>query len=311
MYTLPFSKSTEVMYYDKTFFAEHNLSVPTTWDEFETVAAAIKVIDPVSVPLGYDSEANLFITLCEQFGYGYTTAEGSGMEHFLFDNSGTRSFVNRIKGWYENGWFTTQSVYGSYTSGLFTHELDEQNPVRCYMCIGSSAGASHQYPTTTGTSTPSRRFEVGIATIPQADPAHPKAISQGPSVCIFKNKDPQKVAASWLLVKFLTTNSAYQATFSLQSGYLPPIQSVQQMPAYVTAMANADGYGNLPQTATKYCIEHADMYFTSPAFIGSSEARTQVGNIITGVLPGRDGAAPKTLDQAFADALVECEQAVI
>ena len=32
MYTLPWSKSTEVLYYNKTFFDEHNISVPTTWD---------------------------------------------------------------------------------------------------------------------------------------------------------------------------------------------------------------------------------------------------------------------------------------
>ena len=31
MYTLPFSKSTEVLYYNKTFFDEHGLTVPTTW----------------------------------------------------------------------------------------------------------------------------------------------------------------------------------------------------------------------------------------------------------------------------------------
>ena len=30
MYTMPLNKSTEVLYYDKTFFAKHNLQVPTT-----------------------------------------------------------------------------------------------------------------------------------------------------------------------------------------------------------------------------------------------------------------------------------------
>ena len=33
MYSLPISKSTEVLYYNKTFFEENNLKVPTTWDE--------------------------------------------------------------------------------------------------------------------------------------------------------------------------------------------------------------------------------------------------------------------------------------
>ena len=66
MYCLPFSKSTEVLYYNKTFFTEHELNVPTTWEEMESVCQAIKVIDPKSIPLGYDSDSNWFITMCEQ-----------------------------------------------------------------------------------------------------------------------------------------------------------------------------------------------------------------------------------------------------
>ena len=67
MYTMPFSKSTEVLYYDKTFFEANGIAVPTTWEEMEQVCAKIKEIDPESIPLGYDSEANWFITMCEQY----------------------------------------------------------------------------------------------------------------------------------------------------------------------------------------------------------------------------------------------------
>ena len=65
MYTMPMSKSTEVLYYNKTFFDENNLSVPTNWEEMEAVCAKILEIDPKCIPLGYDSEDNWFITMCE------------------------------------------------------------------------------------------------------------------------------------------------------------------------------------------------------------------------------------------------------
>ena len=58
MYTMPLSKSTEVLYYNKTFFDANGLTVPTTWDELADVSAKIKAIDPESIPLGYDTEAN-------------------------------------------------------------------------------------------------------------------------------------------------------------------------------------------------------------------------------------------------------------
>ena len=83
MYTMPFSKSTEVLYYNKTFFEANNLTVPTTWEEMETLCAKIKQLDPNSIPLGYDSEGNWFITMCEQYGSDYTSATG---DHYLFDN---------------------------------------------------------------------------------------------------------------------------------------------------------------------------------------------------------------------------------
>ena len=57
MYTMPLSKSTEVLYYNKTFFNKHGIKVPTTWDELEAVCEQIKAIDPDSIPLGYDSES--------------------------------------------------------------------------------------------------------------------------------------------------------------------------------------------------------------------------------------------------------------
>ena len=74
MYTMPFSKSTEVLYYNKTFFEKNNLTVPTTWDEMYETCKKIKALEPKSTPLGYDSEANWFITLCEQNGSDYTSS---------------------------------------------------------------------------------------------------------------------------------------------------------------------------------------------------------------------------------------------
>ena len=115
MYTMPLSKSTEVLYYNATFFAKHNLTPPTTWNEMEELCKKIKEIDPKSIPLGYDSEANWFITMCEQYGSPYTSASG---DHFLFDNETNREFVKKFREWYQKGYLTTQKIYGAYTSGL-------------------------------------------------------------------------------------------------------------------------------------------------------------------------------------------------
>ncbi|MGM9598277.1 MAG: extracellular solute-binding protein [Eubacteriales bacterium] len=299
MYTMPFSKSTEVLYYNKTFFDEHNLQLPTTWDELEALCAKIKAIDPESIPLGYDSEGNWFITMCEQYGSDYTSATG---DHYLFDNETNRSFVKKFREWYQKGYLTTQTLYGSYTSGLFTAE----SGTRSYMSIGSSAGATHQRPTATADGT--YPFEVGIATIPQVNASNKKVISQGPSVCIFKKDNPQEVVASWLFVKFLTTSVSFQAEFSMASGYVPVLKSVSENPEYAKFIANADGGKYISALSAKVCLEQESAYYTSPAFNGSSTARDQVGALLAKCLTADDGGdVDAMIKKAFKEAIDECE----
>lgn len=337
MYTMPFSKSTEVLYYNKTFFDEHKLSVPTTWDEMEAVCEAIKKIDPSSIPLGYDSEENWFITMCEQMNSPYTSATG---EKYRFNNETNRAFVARFREWYQKNYVTTKTLYKAYTSGLFV--TTEKDKTKSYMSIGSSAGATHQRPVVDADG--NYPFEVGIASIPQVDPSNPKVISQGPSVCIFKKDNPQEVVASWLFVKYLTTNVDFQTDFSLASGYVPVLKSVQETAKYKATVAklekenrivkdkdgnpvpklDADGnvvtdaQGNtvyqeesinqyIATLSTKVCLDQANAYYVSPAFNGSSTAREQVGSLMTAcfILTGAD--YEQQIKNLFEEAIAACE----
>ncbi|MCR5457423.1 MAG: extracellular solute-binding protein [Clostridiales bacterium] len=298
MYTMPFSKSTEVLYYNKTFFDEHNIQVPTTWEELEAVCAKIKEIDPESIPLGYDSESNWFITMCEQYESDYTSATG---DHYLFNNKTNKDFIKMFRSWYQEGYLTTQKIYGAYTSGLFTAETGTVS----YMSIGSSAGATHQRPDADENG--NYRFEVGISTIPQISNTNRKVISQGPSVCIFNKSNPQEVIASWLFVKYLTTSVEFQAEFSTVSGYVPVLKSVAENPAYAQFLSRADGGAYISALSAKVCIDQEDAYYTSPAFNGSSKARDQVGALLVKCLTGDDGGnLDKFIDDAFKEAIDEC-----
>lgn len=299
MYTMPLSKSTEVLYYNKTFFDANGLTVPTTWDEVEAVCAQIKAIDPNSIPLGYDSEANWFITMCEQYGSPYTSATG---DHYIFNDDQNKAFIKEFREWYLNGYLTTQTLYGAYTSGLFT----STDTTKSYMSIGSSAGATYQRPAADADG--NYPFEVGIATIPQVSADNKKVISQGPSLCIFQKENPQEVIASWLFVKFLTTNVEFQAEFSMASGYVPVLKSVAENPVYAEFLANADGGKYISALSAKVCIEQESAYYTSPAFNGSSTARDQVGTLLTKCLSAEDGGdVDAMINAAFEEAVEECE----
>lgn len=294
-YTLPFAKSTEVMYYNADFFAAHpELKVPTTWAEMEETCDKILDIigDDTSIyPLGYDSDANLFITMCKQLDSPYTSASNS--EHFLFDNATNKQFVEKLVDWYKKGYLVTQTTNNdTYTSYLFTKE-------KCIMSIGSTGGASYQDP---GSTDGQAEFNVGVARIPQENPSNPKSILQGPSVCIFKKDNPQEVIASWLLVKYLTLNSDFQGRYSEASGYMPVTKSTYNSALYQEFLSE----GSLTALTAKTCKELVDdnAFYTSDAFMGSTEARKQMEILMKMVFFGGN------IDKAFSDAVKACKESV-
>ncbi len=298
MYSLPMGKSTEVLYYNKTFFEDNGLSVPNTWDEMEVLCQKILELDPKCYPLGYDAEDNWFITMCEQYGYPYTSA-AEDSEHYLFNNEGCKDFVKNLREWYQKGYVTTEELYGSYTSSLFT-ELDKSLS-HSYMCIGSSGGASYQVPE-------NNAFEVGVAPIPQVRQDNKKVISQGPSLCILKGgkTTDQQILASWLFVKYLTTNMAFQTEFSTASGYMPVLESAKNDENYAAWLSKANGSDFLTALVVKIGLDGADTYFTSPAFNGSSVARAQVGALLTKCMSEPTNDVDNLINNAFKDAYDNC-----
>ncbi|HIT77678.1 MAG TPA: extracellular solute-binding protein [Candidatus Limihabitans stercoravium] len=310
MYSMPFSKSTEVLYYNKTYFEENKLTVPTTWDEMEEVCAKIKEIENAKgntdiIPLGYDSEDNWFITMCEQLNSGYTQVDKENTSNqFIFNNDANKEFVKKFSDWYAKGYVTTKALNGNaYTSDLFTKG-------KSMMCIGSSAGASNQIPDPVGGKYP---FEADITSIPQIDPENPKVISQGPSVTILKNANKDEVLGSWLFVKFLTTNAAFQADFSIASGYVPVIKSTMEDPAFAEHLSGANGHEGLVALSSLVCMEQESAYYASPAFYGSSFARDEVGLLMQKCLVECSQNLDNLdafLDQVFEAAVQNCIQAI-
>ena len=303
MYTLPLYKSTEVLYYNKTVFDAEGLEVPTHWfkddagenpeTSMEYVCEKLLEKYPNSIPLGYDSEANWFITMCEQLNSPYTSATGN---HFLFNNDTNKAFVSKFADMFARGLLTTQEIYGGYTSGLFCNTTDKTSK-NSFMSIGSSAGATHQLPDVPDA------FEVGIAPIPQANPNNCKVISQGPSLVMFKKTNQQEVMASWLLMRYLTTTLEFQAEMSMSSGYVSCLETVAENEKYAPWLLGAAGTKDgIAALSAQVCMDQADYYFTSPAFVGSSDARDQVGALMQAVFQKQ-----MTVEEAFENAIKECE----
>ena len=234
--TLPFLRSSEALFYNKTFFEENNLKVPTTWEEMWDVCAQIKAIDPTSTPLGYDQEDNLFMTLAETYG--------CLSEDFDFDNPEINELMKMFKENYNKGYFTTMDLYGNYTNYLMT---DINAPSRTYMCIGAIAGANYQI-------NKDGAFETGVTGLPGAKNSNAKLTSQGPSLVMFDSTNEEELA-TWLFMQYLET-PIVQAKFSLVSSYMPVTKSAIEIEAYQEFLNG----GHIISLAIKQGLEQQEDY---------------------------------------------------
>lgn len=294
VYSLPFSKSTEILFYNKTAFTDNGWTVPTTWDQMWTLCQDIRDANPEKnadgtykvIPFGYDSDANWYITLSEQKKIKYTSGTG---DHFLFNNDSAKAMVTDLKTKYDSGYFKTQATLGNntYTSTKFTNK-------EIMMSIGSSGGTTYNY---------TENFTTGVAAIPQADADNGKVIMQGPSICFFKDATPEERLGAWLFYKFIT-NTKNSAIWSVSTGYNPVRTSSFSDPVY-TDRADTTGSKGLVKTVAEFLANSANnysnWYYTSPAFKGSSTARVEMGGVMGSVMLGT-----KSVDKAFSDAMANC-----
>jgi hypothetical protein len=94
----------------------------------------------------------------------------------------------------------------------------------------------------------------------------------------------------------------------MASGYMPVLESVTGNETYAAWLAKGNGYEYLVAKCVQVGIDGRADYFVSPAFNGSSTARSEAGSLLLKCLSGEpSGSLDDFINQAFQDALDECE----
>ena len=94
----------------------------------------------------------------------------------------------------------------------------------------------------------------------------------------------------------------FQCEFSMNSGYSPVLKSCQNVEGYADWLNK----NSIQAKATKVSLDQSDTYFTSPAFVGSSQARDKVGTMLQSIFTNAKTDAD--IDKAFADAIVDLQK---
>ncbi len=315
LYSLPWNKSTEVMFYNEDKLLGLNLSAydpsinggqpltaeyfaSITWEELlDKLCPAIDAYNTATNQslytldghgmggiLAYDSDENLFITAMVQYGAGYTSIDAStGIGSVDFNNPNAKALLKKFHTAHKNHYLITKESYGDYTSSLFTdgHAL---------FAVSSNTGASYNFDS-------SKPMNVGVTRIPHAEGRNPMAINQGPSLCLLSHQadDPdnaeRRAQASWLFYKHLTSKDN-SLTWSLETDYLPVRQCVYASDAFQEA-STLDGkepktYARLKAKTIQMCSAIGEELFSTPTFKGSSTARSQAKELIRWALTTSD-----------------------
>ncbi|MBQ2733062.1 MAG: extracellular solute-binding protein [Clostridia bacterium] len=288
-YAMPYMRSTEACYINKTFVEKLGYTVPDvlTWDFVFEVSNAAMAKDEEGnflingqktlIPFIYKSTDNMMIQMLKQKGAGYSNDDGE----ILIFNDTTIDLLRMLEEPAKLRSFSTFSI-SSYPANFL-------NAGQCIFAVDSTAGATWM-----GTDAPLSdidedvkvRFETAVRPIPQFNTEDPTMISQGPSVCVFNKRDPGEVLASWLFAQYLLVNDV-QISYSQTEGYVPVTSKAQNSEEYKTYLAN-EGIDNkqhyaVKLQATKLLIENTDRTFVTPVFNGSASLRNAAGQMIENV----------------------------
>ena len=306
-YALPYMRSTEAVYVNKTFVEKLGFTLPETltWDFVWQVSEAAMKKDAdgnflvngqkVLIPFIYKSTDNMMIQYLNQKQAGYSTADGE----ILIFNDDTRAFLKEIAQHAATKAFSTFKI-SSYPANFL-------NAGQCIFACDSTAGATWM-----GSDAPLIdiaeenlvKFETAVMTIPQLTPEKPSMISQGPSVCIFNKEDPQEVLASWLFMQYLLTNEV-QIAYAQTEGYVPVTLKAQQSDVYQDYLSREgednDMYYPIKLQASRLLIDNTENTFVTPVFNGSASLRDAAGQMIENVTKSVNRR--QTVDDAFVDKL--------
>jgi len=311
-YAVPYMRSTEACYVNKTYVEKLGYSVPDvlTWDFIWEVseAAAEKDADgnykvngqKVMLPFIYKSTDNMMISQLKQLGAGYSTKTGN-VELF---NDTTKQLLYTVAENTGKDAFSTFKISGYPANFL--------NAGQCVFAIDSTAGATWM-----GSNAPLLdiaedklvQFETQVRMIPQFDPQNPQMISQGPSMCVFNKEDPQEVLASWLFAQYMLTNEV-QIAYAQTEGYAPVTSKAQMSETYQDYLARAgednELYYDVKLAATKLLLTHTEDTFVTPVFNGSADLRNAAGHLVESVTKAIQRKQPvneESLEKLFADTI--------
>lgn len=258
IYGMPFNKSTEVIWYNKTLLDELNLKVPTTYEELAEVSKTIK--EKKGIPgVGFDALHTYYTTFLKTEGKTYDN-------NFDVTSEESQKAINYYLEGVKEGYFRIAGT-DNYLSGPFANET-------VAMYVGSMAGENFVKQGV------GDKFEVGVAPYPTS-----VSMQQGTDLYIFSSATAEQKTAAYEYFKFLT-NKENQIKWASETGYMPIRQSA----------IDSEEYKNCGSLIAPILSDATKSLYTNPVLPGADAAYREAGTVLESVLADTNSDVNKKLE---------------
>ena len=259
IYGMPFNKSTEVLWYNKTLLDELGLKAPTTYYELVQVAKTIKEKKGIA-GAGFDSLNTYYTTFLKTEGKTFDSS-------FDVTSEASAKALNYYLEGVKEGYFRIAGT-DNYLSGPFGNGT-------VAMYVGSNAGENFVKQGV------GDKFEVAAAPYPTS-----ASLQQGTDLYVFSSATAEQKTAAYMFLKFLTTKEN-QITWASETGYMPVRQSA----------IDSEEYKKSGSLIAPILSDATKNLYTNPVVSGADAAYREAGTVMETVLANPSNAdVTKTLE---------------
>ena len=246
IYGMPFNKSTEILWYNKTLLDKHNISVPTTYEEFAKASKEVKEKANI-VGGGFDSLSNYYTTYLKNEDVTFDSKLDPTSEA---SKKAVNYYLDGVKGGYFRIAGTDKYLSGPFGNGTIA------------LYVGSIAGEAFVKQGV------GDKFEIGAAPYPAK-----YVMQQGTDLFVFSSATAEQKTAAYKLLQFLTTKEN-QIEWAKATGYIPVRKSAIE----------SDEYKNSGTLIAPILADATKNLFTNPVVKGMDSAFRESNTVLESIL---------------------------